>query len=180
MQKFDFDRLMRKHDWRRTISHGVDLALEALPMTATLRDHNVVWALVKEAAFVSRVTYPAPPRSSFPSKAALPDAPDDVTQWQLISAYLRGDIDSLPATVQARPAQPSKEQIDRCEVILEVWHRHALKRKGDRSRMKKAIWLKANNAAARHILAVTGLSRQRVQHAQNEAMRDMWAVIKKY
>ena len=60
------------------------------------------------------------------------DAPDDVTQWQLLLAYLKGELETLPSS-DMKPSRPSAEQIDRADLILHLWHHHALARKGERA-----------------------------------------------
>ncbi|MBQ59112.1 MAG: hypothetical protein CMA66_01025 [Euryarchaeota archaeon] len=163
---------IKNHNWHKTLRDGEQLALDNKKADAVLRDHHIAWELLKEAAKVSRLTYPAPPRTGFPSTSSLPDAPDDVTQWQLMSAYLRGDIESLPSS-ETKASRPSSEQIDRSELILYLWHHYALIRKGDRSRIKRAVYLKANGVKTQRIGAITGLTTKQILSAQTEAGQDI-------
>jgi hypothetical protein len=109
----------------------------------------------------------------------MPDTPDDVTQWQLVSAYLRGEVGEMPID-ESKPPMPSAEQISRAEVVLYLWHHHALPHKGDRSRMKRAIYLKACGVPERKVRAVTGMTRHAIRRARDDAMKDMWDIVKKY
>lgn len=161
-----------KHNWSKTLRDGEQLALDNKKADAVLKNHHIAWELIREAAKVSRITYPSPPRTGFPSTSSLPDAPDDVTQWQLMSAYLKGDIESLPS-YQTKPSRPNSEQIDRSEVILFLWHHYALLRKGDKSRIKRAVYLKANGVKTQRICAITGLTPKQILSAQNEASEDI-------
>ena len=170
---------IKNHNWNKTLRDGETLALDNKKADAVLKDHHIAWELLKEAAKVSRLTYSAPPRTGFPSTSSLPDAPDDVTQWQLMSAYLRGDIESLPSS-QTKDSRPSSEQIDRSELILYFWHHHALIRKGDRSRIKRAVYLKANGVKTQRIGAVTGLTTKQILSAQTEAAEDIIQHIYRY
>jgi len=163
---------IKNHNWHKTLRDGEQLALDNKKADAVLKDHHIAWELLKEAAKVSRLTYPAPPRTGFPSTSSLPDAPDDVTQWQLMSAYLRGDIESLPSS-ETKASRPSSEQIDRSELILYLWHHYALMRLGDRSRIKRAVYLKANGVKTQRIGAITGLTTKQILSAQTEAGNDI-------
>lgn len=170
---------LKNHAWNKTWRDGEDLARDNIKSDATLRNHHVAWELLKEAAKVSRLTYRAPPRTGFPGKSSLPDAPDDVTQWQLLSAYLRGEIESLPSS-QTRPSRPTSVQIDRAELVLYLWHHHALRRKGDRSRIKRAVYMKANGVRTMRIASVTGLTTKQIRTAQVEASEDIVDQIFRY
>lgn len=170
---------LKNHAWDKTWRDGEDLARDNIKADATLREHHVAWELLKEAAKVSRLTYPAPPRTGFPSTSSLPDAPDDITQWQLLSAYLRGDIESLPSS-ETKPSRPTSVQIDRAELILYLWHRYSLARKGDRSRIKRAVYMKANGVRTLRIANITGLTTKQIRTAQVEASEDIVDQIFKY
>lgn len=163
-------------DWHRAMAAGRDMALEDARRGATPGEPEAMWALLKEAAQVSRVAYRAPPNSGWPRKSAMPDAPDDVSHWHLIAAYLAGQLDEMPTT-ESRPPMPSAAQISRSEAVLYLWHCHALARKGDKSRIKKAVYLKACGVPDRKIRAVTGLSRQQIHRAKIEAMDDMLEAV---
>ena len=173
------DARLRNHDWRRTIAEGVEMAKDQIRSDVKMDESHVMWALLCEASKVAEQAYTAPPRSGFPTKAALPEAPADVTQWQLISAYLRGEVEEIPEA-DARPPRPTAEQVTRSEVILEVWHRFALNRFGERSKMKKAVYLKACGVPDRKVRAVTGMTKQRIHSAKKEAMQDMWEIVRRY
>ncbi len=173
------DSRLRGHDWRRTIAEGVELAKDQVRSDVTLDETHVMWALLCEAAQVSSIAYSGPPRTGMPAKSALPEAPDDVTMWQRISAYLRGEVEDLPE-IEARPPRPSAEQVTRSEIILEVWHRFCLQRFGERSKMKKAVYLKACGQPDRKVRAITGMTKQKIHSAKKAAMKEMWEIIRKY
>ena len=170
---------LRNHDWSKTLRDAEDLAKDNKKADAALRDHHLGFELLREAAHVSRIAYPAPPRSGWPTTSSLPDAPDDVTQWQLMSAYLKGDLESLPSS-ETKPSRPSAEQIDRAELVLHLWHNYALVRKGDRSRIKKAVYLKACGLNTQKIASITGLTVRQIRSAQVEAAQDIVGQIDKY
>ena len=144
-----------------------------------VRAEHVIWALLREAAQVSSQAYSGPPRTGYPAKSVMPDAPDSVSQWQMMMAYIQGQVEDAPA-VRARPPLPSAEQVTRSELILSIWHHHALRKKGARHRMKKAVYLKACGVPDRKVRAVTGFTKQAIHAAKEEAMRDMWSVIRQY
>lgn len=168
--------MIQQHDWRRTLNEGMEMAVENARKGSDLGAAHVMWELLCEAAKTSQIAYSAPPRTGYPTKSIMPDATDDVTQWQLMSAYIKGELDETPQT-ESKPPMPSAEQVSRSEVILHLWHNHALTRLGEKSRMKKAIYLKACGVADRKIRAATGMHRQAIHTAKKEAMQDMWDVI---
>lgn len=170
---------LANHDWQKTLRDAETLARDNIKADARLSDHHIGWELLREAARVSRLSFPAPPRTGFPAKSSLPDAPDDVTQWQLLSAYLKGELETLPSS-DMKPSRPSAEQIDRAELILHLWHHHALARKGDRSRLKRGVYLKANGMHPQKISHVLGINSRQLKRAQDEATLDIVLQIEKY
>ena len=100
-----------------------------------------MWALLCHATQVSRLAFQAPPRTGYP--VASPGAilaVDDVSDWQRVAAYLRGELDSVDSA-SARPAQPSAEEISAAEVVLTVFHRAALRGYGDWRRLRGAVYV---------------------------------------
>ena len=75
---------------RTTVRDGTQMAQQNAKRGVVVDGTHIVWELLKEAATVSRIAYSSPPRSGLPIKSALPDGVDEVTVWQMISAYLRG------------------------------------------------------------------------------------------
>lgn len=167
------------HNWPATIRAGVEMAAEQVRSDVEVKETHVIWALLCEAAQTSARAYSGPPRTGYPKKSIMPDAPDDVSQWQLMMAYIQGVLEDAPSE-KPRPPQPSSEQVTRSEIILHIWHHHALKNKGARHRMKKAVYLKACGVPDRKVRAVTGFTRQAIHAAKEEAMRNMWEVIRTY
>ena len=109
-------------------------------------------------------------------KSALPDGVDDVTVWQMVSAYLRGEVENLPSSDTKAP-RPTAKQITRAEVMLELWHKVALNDKGDRKRLKRAVYLKASGMRPRVVRSKTGLNYQQLWKAQKDACSDLWEII---
>lgn len=164
------------HDWRSTIQAGADAAHEKVRKGSRVDGTHIAWELLRDAVSVSRIAYTAPPRSGFPQKSALPDGVDEVTAWQLVSAYLKGEIENLPSCETKAP-RPTAQQITRAEAILELWHHVALMEKGDRDRLKKAIYLKASGMRPRAVRDRTGLNYQQLWNAQKQACSDIWEKI---
>ena len=173
------ERRLKNHDWDRTLRFAHDRAIDDLRMNARLKDYHIGFALLKHAAFVSRIAYPAPPRADMPGSSALPEATDDVTQWQLISAYLAGNLTSLP-NMPNRPPRPTARDVDIADLVLHIWHHHALMRKGDRSRLKRAVYMKANGVRPEIIKRVSGLDQRQIRQAQHESGEDIVIAIRRY
>lgn len=170
--------MTQRIDWVRAIRHAEVVAVENIRSDVTPTPEHAMWELMREAARVSSIAYSAPPRTGYPAKSSLPDGPDEVSDWQRMAAYLRGELEEMP-TDTSRPAQPSAEQITRAEAVLDVWHKHALARKGAKSRIKRAVYLKALGVPDRKVRAVTGMTRQAIHRAKDEAMRDMLEAVRR-
>ena len=176
------DAMMRRlanHDWKRTLRFAHDRAIDDLRLDAQLKDHHLGFALLKHAAHVARIAYPAPPRSGMPTASAMPESGDEVTQWQLISAYLQGSLVSLP-DLQNRPARPTARDVDVTDLVLHIWHHKCLMRKGDKSRIKRAVYLKASGVRPEVIKRLSGLSPPRIRSAKVEAGEDIIIAIKRF
>ena len=152
---------LRNHDWRSTIKDGTQAAEQAARNGVIVDGSHIVWELLREAMAVSRIAYSAPPRTGFPAKSTLPDGADEATVWQLTSAYLKGEIENLPSSETKAP-RPSAQKVTRAEVILELWHHVALIDKGDRKRLKRAVYLKASGMRPRAVRDRTGLNYQQL------------------
>jgi hypothetical protein len=167
---------LKGYNWHKALKDAESDALDHLKRDAVLSQHHVGFALLRTAATTSRLSYSAPPRPGWPSKSALPDSVDDVTQWQLISAYLKGELASLP-DIENRMPRPSSDAIDQCDLVLHVWHHYALPHKGDRSRIKRAVYLRANGAKPNKIAAVTGINVRQLRSAAHEAGQDIFDYV---
>lgn len=167
---------LRSHDWRNTILDGTRAAEHAARSGVIVDGSHIAWELLKEAVAISRIAYSAPPRVGFPAKSAFPDSVDKVTVWQMVSAYLSGEIENLPSTETKAP-RPTAKQVTRAEVILELWHHVALANKGDRKRLKREVYLKASGMRPRAVRDKTGLNYQQLWRAQKDACFDVWEKI---
>jgi len=163
---------VRNHDWDRTVRSGERKAREGLRKGDRFFDHLVAWELLREAASVSSIAHSGPPRTSYPTKSAMPDSVDDVSYWQLMAAYVRGNLSEAPAVSSRRP-MPSSEEIDRCDAVLHVWHNHSLMRKGNRSILKRAIYLRAVGVKPARVRRATGLSKWALDRGRIEACEDI-------
>lgn len=166
----------KQFDWLRAIKAGEVMAVENARMGQELKPEHAIWELLKEAASVSHIAYGGPPRSGYPAKSAMPEAPDDISMWVRVMEYLRGIADEMPEAAN-RPAQPSVAQIDRCEAILEIWHKYALTRRGARNRLRNAVYSLACGVPVRKITARSGVKRTALYRARDDAMRDMLTAI---
>lgn len=170
---------MRSHDWHITLKDGEELARKNIRSDKPVTMPRIAWELLREAAFVSRVSYAAPPRSGFPSRSAMPESVDEVTHWALISAFLRGELDTLPEDSSKAP-RPSSVQIDRADVILDLWHQVALVHLGDKKRLRRAVYEMALGLKSQKICAAHGINYKRLSAAKVTASEDMAQMIDKY
>jgi len=160
-------------DWRAPLLHGARIAIE------TRRDFDgedvatwqAMWALLVEAAGVSR-GFPAPPRSEYPEKAIWPDAPDEVTYWQRQAAYLRGELDELTPE-EPTPPVPSSAEVTRAEMVLDAWHKYALRRGDCPHPHKKHIYRLASGATLGTVARLCGQRRHYVLALRRQASVQM-------
>ena len=157
-------------DWERAIKHGLELA--GRDARCAQSDENAMWELFKEAWQTAALTYAANPRTGFPTKSQMPESADEVSMWIKLRAYYAGEIDEIPET-DSKPPRPSSEQITRSEIILSLFHKHALKGVGDWKRLRKALALRATGKPFGLIYRITGINRKRIERAKQRAMRDM-------
>lgn len=156
-----------KFDWQAAWRHGAAIAGDYSRSGTALTDQAIAWALLCEAARVSR-SYPAPPRSGYPVKSSWPDFPDEVTMWHKMSAYLQGDLDELPED-ESRPPMPSAAEISRADHVLTVWH-HAVSLGRNK---KRAVYLRACGAKAGKIARVSGVTTTELKTARRRALGEM-------
>lgn len=164
--------------WESYVQEGWRIAPSFLRSDTTVTDEHAMWALLCQAADTTARAFRSGFPLGYPGKSAMPDAPDDVTEWQLMMAYYRGEILEAPTT-ENRPPPPPASAITRAEHVLDVYHRVALRRFGDWKRMRKAVYLKATKCPEPKILAQTGFNRRRLQYARDEACRDMWDEVQR-
>ena len=155
-------------DWSKLIRVGAGLAEEYNRSGTAPTNEAIMWALLCDAAKVSSLAYSAPPRQDYPSKSTMPDAPDEITVWQKISAYLKGDLDEMPQD-DARPPRPSAEAISRAETVLHVWH-HAVK---IGRQHKRAVYIRACGGKPGLASRITGLGTSEQKAAKRRAMNEM-------
>lgn len=125
---------------------------------------------------VYHIAYSSPPRTGLPMKSALPDGVVEVTVWQMISVFLRDELENLPSSDTKVP-RPTAKQITRAEVMLELWHNVAPNDKGDRKRLKCPVYLKAFGMRPRVVWTKTGLNYQQLWKAQKDVCSELWEII---
>lgn len=159
--------------WNQVWRLGESLVVNYVHGNTAQDDKATMWALLCHATRVSRAAYRGPPRSGYPaaSMGAAMTA-EDVSDWHKAAAYLRGELDKLEVG-PSRPAAPSALEVTACDMVLELYHAHALKKIGDWKRMRAAIYMRACGAPPRAVVSATGVGRHRLRHAQDMAMADM-------
>ncbi|KAF0675085.1 hypothetical protein [Profundibacterium mesophilum] len=163
-------------DWTKAVREGVEMASNDLRKTGRLGPADVMWPLFCEAVRVTARAYTAPPRTGYPGRSAMPEAADDQTFWAMITAYLRGEVEEMPAA-RSRSPLPSPEQVTRAEAVLDLWHYHALRDMGAWRGARKAVYHKAEGMPLRKVRAVTGMAPEQVRRAQHRGMLDMWDAL---
>lgn len=152
---------------------GIRLMVETTHAREKRDQPAVMWALLCEAAEVSR-SWPAPPRSGHPSKSAMPEAPDDLTEWERRNDDFREGV-----TIAARSSprtEWSARQHSEAEFTLSLFSA-TFRLAGARKTLRRATWLYASGMPPRKITALTGLTRHQIQRARERASREMFEAL---
>lgn len=159
-------------DAGRYFDRGIRLMVETADAREKQDKPGVMWALLREAAQVSR-SWTAPPRTTLPAKSAIPEGPDTVTEWQR-AVFAFEEKETVTQMYGRRPKpQWTAEQHTHAEVTLGLFHGAALMLSGDRKRLRAAVYAYALGVPPRKIRAFTGLSRFQLQRAKDRACADM-------
>lgn len=156
------------YDWQRAFRAGAELARDDRRLGDT--PEAVMWVLLRDAFRVSRF-FAGTPRAGYPSKSSMPDAPDEITVWQQISAYLRGEVDELPE-YEPSPVRPSAEECTRADHVLRLFHA-ATSAWGTNSRRRKSVAALAMGMRKRAVSSRYGLTRRQIDVARERALREM-------
>lgn len=160
-------------DWDRHFRDAASFAADYHRSGTAIGPEALMWALLCDAARVTALAYRAQPYQGYPTKSAWPDAPDEITWWQQHSAYLRGEVEDLPAD-DSRPPIPTAAEISRAEAVLHLWH-HAVTLGRQR---KRAVYLRACQRSAGKVTRITGETQREQKAARRRAIREMLGAIK--
>lgn len=152
--------------------HGKTIAPEHHRSGQKIGDREIMWALTCEAFYVARF-YSSPPKTGYPSKSAMPDAPEEVTYWQKVMAALRGEGDMPDAADGFRPPIPAAADFTRADIVLRWFHEYALSEAGRRKTLRKAVAAKAIGVRDCVVRVNTGLNKHQIIRAKQRAMDDM-------
>jgi hypothetical protein len=141
-----------------------------------ITDVDRMWGLFVEAVETAR-SLPGIPRLSGPVKSAMPEAPDEVTYWDVVAAYIRGDTEEMPE-VETRSAA-TRAQMTRHDLVMAYWHSAALRGKGDWRRLRRALWDYARGEKRGRVLRNHGVTSMGLTRLKKQAMADMIKESKK-
>lgn len=170
---------MAKFDWGKAWRHGEELAADRVRFGDPIDERAIMFALLEEAAKATARCYKGPPFSGFPSKSAMPESSDEVTSWQMVSAFIRGEIEKQDIQTKSKPAMPDSATITRAEHVLDLYHRNALIHTGAWSEKRRAVYMKACGCPVDLIGKVTGMRKQQIHYARRVAMDDMYDALKR-
>ena len=158
--------------WQKAWRVGRQIVGDYTRANAKIDDAAIMWALLCEAVRTAR-SFPAPPRNGYPAKSAMPDAPDEVSPWQIMMAYLQGhQLDEVP-DIDDRPPMPSADAISRADAVLHVFH-HGVTLG---PKKKRAVYLMACGTPPRIVHAKTGYNRDDAKNAKRRALGEMVGFI---
>lgn len=163
--------------YERIIRHGEEIAPEYKWGGGTIKSRDVSWALFCEAIKVAR-TWPSPPRSGFPAKSGLPDAPDDVSYFVKLQLALKtGDSLDDVGFSQAPRFMPSALDQTRAEIVLDAFHDRCLQ-VGDRKRLRSGVVALASGVKPIRVRNFTGLANGRLTRAKTRMCDELLDGIK--
>lgn len=141
-----------------------------------ITDVDRMWGLFTEAVETSK-SLPGIPRLSGPVKSAMPEAPDEVTWWEINLAFVKGETEEIPETHTNLAA--TRAQMTRHDAVMALWHAHALRGKGDWRRLRKALWDYARGDKRGRVLRKHGVTSMGLTRLKKQAMTDMIKAAKK-
>ena len=159
-------------DWQRAIRIGAEMAADYCRAGSAITDEAIMWALLCDAAKTSALAGRHPPYQGYPGKSSMPDAPDEISMWQKISAYIRGEVEEMPEA-DSRPPRPSAEAISRSDAVLHVWHTHVTLGR----QKKRAVYIRACGGKPGLARRITGLDVTAQKAAKRRAMGEMMVFI---
>jgi len=162
-------------DWQRAFRAGADLARDDRRLGDT--PEAIMWVLLRDAFRVSRF-FAGTPYLGYPSKSSMPEAPDEITVWQQISAYLRGEVDELPE-YEPSPVRPSAEECTRADHVLRLFH-SVTSAWGTNSTRRKSVAALAMGMRKRTVTSRYGLTRRQIDLARDAALRGMVAKLPEF
>jgi hypothetical protein len=165
-------------DTTRYWDRGLRLMVETTEADDRRKPIDAVWALLCEAVAVS-AQFGAPPRTGYPAKSAMPDAPDEVSYWaRQIEAFTQKT--TMHALYGSRPRpQFSAQQISDAHFTLWLFHKFALHGRRDRVSLLSVVHNYAGGMPARRIREATGISRWTLHRRKDQACEDMLAGLRK-
>lgn len=163
------------YDWQRAFRAGAELARDDRRLGDT--PEAVMWALLRDAFRVSRF-FAGAPRLGYPSRSALPEVPDEITVWQRIAAYLRGEVDEFPE-YDPVPVRPTAEECTRADHVLQLFHSVTIAW-GENSRRRRCVAALAMGMRKRTVTSRYGLTRRQIDLARDAALRGMVAKLPEF
>jgi len=155
-------------DWTRALKAGEELAREDRRIGNT--PEGAMWALLRDAFRVSRF-YSGPPRSYYPQKSSMPDAPDEVTHFQKVAAWLRGELEDEPEW-EPSPVWPSAEECTRAQHVLDLFHA-VTSAWGTNSTRRRSVAALAMGLRRDAVMHRYGLTRREIELARTRATSEM-------
>lgn len=156
------------YDWQRAFRAGAEMARDDRRLGDT--PEAIMWVLLRDAFRVSRF-FAGTPQSGYPVKSAMPEAPDEITIWQKISAYIKGEVQELPE-YEPSPIRPSAEECTRADHVLRLFH-SVTSGWGTNSRRRKSVAALAMGMRKRAVSSRYGLTRRQIDVARERALREM-------
>ena len=161
--------MTRMHEYLKR--YAATIAEPRNRQTKVVDDVDLMWALVCEAANTDK-QLPGPPAQGYGSTSAGFVQTDEISPWEKVSAYLRGETEEIPETEGIDPKAPAA-QISRAEIITEAFHSYTFTGKARKPERRGALWMLASGTSSKAIQRASGWSGYQIREMKTEAMRDL-------
>jgi len=101
----------------------------------------------------------------------MPEAPDEITVWQKINAYIKGEVQELPE-YEPSPIRPSAEECTRADHVLRLFHA-VTSEWGTNSARRRSVAALAMGLRRDAVIRRYGLTRRQIDVARERALREM-------
>ncbi len=162
-------------DWEKAMRAGAELARDDARYGKG--QEAQMWALLRDAFRVARF-YAAPPRMGYPVKSSFPEAPDEISVWHKVAAYVRGEVGELPEFDPA-PIPPSAEEMTRSDHVLRAFHSVVSQWQGSRgAHRRQALSMWASGARKAQVIHRFGLSSHQMDKYRKALLVEMVAIVR--
>lgn len=163
-----------KIDPARLVQRAEELAEQYKWGNGPITDKDRMWGLFCHSVRVAQL-WPSPPRSGYPARSTMPDAPDDVTYFQKVRLALEQG-ESLSEIGDKPTFTPDAFDQSLAEFIIEGSHSDCLK-VADGKRLRAALTSLAAGVKPQKVMRYTGLNQPKIKRAKDQLCGDLEKLV---